>query len=62
MHCNSNQGQMLIPQAKLCEMLGKSRSGLAKLRKMIPRSQNRSSTERTARLVAPLLLKRLSTG
>jgi len=29
MHCNPNQGQMLIPQAKLCEMLGKSRSGLA---------------------------------
>jgi len=36
MHCYSNQGQMLIPQAKLCEMLGKSRSGLAKLRKNDP--------------------------
>ena len=36
MHSNPDQSQILIPQAKLCEMLGKSRSGLAKLLKNDP--------------------------
>ncbi|WP_417777463.1 helix-turn-helix transcriptional regulator [Stutzerimonas xanthomarina] len=36
MHPNPASGKLLIPQTKLCEMLGKSRSGLAKLLKNDP--------------------------
>lgn len=36
MHPNPSLGKFLIPQAKLCEMLGKSPSGIAKLLKNDP--------------------------